>query len=69
MGARSAQVFSEDDLSSTMVTPVGDGWWRVSLQQFLVIEGWTRVGGTDTRAVDRRTGRTGRRSRRKAVES
>jgi energy-coupling factor transporter ATP-binding protein EcfA2 len=69
MGARSVQVFSDDDLSSTVLTPVGDGWWRLSLRQFLVSEGWTRVAQPGEDPGNGATRRTSRRGRRKAVKS
>jgi len=67
MGARSVQLFSHDDLSSTSLAPVGDGWWRLSLRRFLVLEGWVPGDATHDRTGDTGREQTGRRGRRKAV--
>lgn len=68
MGARSAQLFSHDDLSLTTLTPVGDGWWRLSLRRFLALEGWATGGSTHGRASGAGSERTSRRKRSKAVD-
>ena len=65
LGARSVQLFSRDDLSSTRLSDAGDGWWRMSLARFLKLEGWS---GRDARR-DRDRDAHRARGRRKAVET
>src|SRR5690606_15349551 len=67
MGAGRVQIFSHDDLGSTMLAHVRDSWWGVTLARFLTVEGWSPAEGAavSTRAAGR--ARPGRRRRRKVV--
>lgn len=69
LGACRVQSFSHDDLSGTSLEPVGGGWWRASLDSYLVNDGWGTAGAvSDDATITRSTPEhRGRRRRRKAV--
>jgi len=66
LGARSTQLFSHEDLSTTSLRDVGGGWWRLTLPQFLTSEGWHGAGRGGFGTSGGRRTRASRRGPRKA---
>lgn len=58
LGVQAVQLYEPAPLPGTILERAGDGWWALSLERFLALEGW--------RARPRAAGRRRRRSRRRS---